>query len=81
MRSPIGLLITFLAANAALIAPSAVQAAGCPADPRSASLVLWPGGTIRTGRTVTGTHPCGRVLTCVGGIPGNFASRQCHWGE
>jgi hypothetical protein len=28
---------------------------------------------------VTGTHPCGRKLTCTGGVPGNFASRQCHW--
>jgi len=58
---------------------SAVQAANCPANPRNASLSLWPGGTIPTGQTVSGTHACGRKLTCTGGIPGNFTSRQCHW--
>jgi hypothetical protein len=62
-----------------LAAPSAVAAKDCPANPRNASLAVWPGGTIPTGKTVTGTHPCGRKLTCTGGVPGNFASRQCHW--
>jgi len=81
MRRPFAFLIAFAATFAALAAASAVQAGGCPADPRRASLALWPGGTIATGKTVTGTHPCGRTLTCVGGVPGNFASRQCHWGE
>ena len=81
MRKPIALLIAFTATIATVPTPSVVQAAGCPADPRRASLALWPGGSINTGKTVTGTHPCGRKLTCVGGIPGNFSSRQCHWGE
>jgi len=81
MRKPIALLIAFAAASAALAAASAVRAAGCPADPHSASLALWPVGTIPTGSTVTGMHRCGRALTCVGGIHGIFASRQCHWGE
>lgn len=72
-------VIALAAAIAILAAPSAVQAKGCPANPRNASLALWPGGSIRTGQTVTGTHPCGRKLTCTGGKPGVFASRQCRW--
>jgi hypothetical protein len=72
-------LIAVTAAIALLAAPSAVHAKDCPANPRNASLAVWPGGTIPTGRTVTGSHPCGRKLTCTGGVPGNFASRQCHW--
>ena len=73
-------LIPLAAAFTILAASSAVQAKGCPANARNASLALWPGGTIPTGQTVTGTHPCGRSLTCTGGSPGNFASRHCHWG-
>jgi hypothetical protein len=72
-------LIALAAAIAILAATSAVQAKSCPANARNASLVLWPGGTIPTGKTVTGTHPCGGKLTCTGGASGNFASRQCHW--
>lgn len=69
-----------LAAFVAVLAASSAAIAGdCPANPRNASLALWPGGTIPTGKIVTGTHPCGRKLTCVGGVPGNFTSRQCHW--
>jgi hypothetical protein len=66
-------LLTFVAA------PSLVHAKDCPTGARNASLALWPGGTIPTGKTVAGTHPCGRKLTCTGGVPGNFSSRQCHW--
>jgi len=72
-------LFALLTLIAVLAAPAAVQAKGCPANPRNASLALWAGGTIPTGKTVTGAHPCGRQLTCTGGVPGNFASRQCHW--
>ena len=80
MQEPIALSVTRLVAAVAIFAAtSTAGATGCPADPRSASLALWAGGTIRTGRTVTGTHPCGRQLTCIGGVPGNFASRECHW--
>jgi hypothetical protein len=72
-----------LIALAALIAiaagTSAVQASTCPASPRDASLALWAGNTIPTGQTVSGTHPCGRKLTCTGGVHANFASRECHW--
>jgi hypothetical protein len=62
-----------------LAAPPLAHASDCPADARKASLALWPGGSIPTGKTVTGTHPCGRQLTCTGGVPGNFPSRQCRW--
>jgi hypothetical protein len=62
-----------------LAAPSAARAGHCPPDARKASLALWPGGSIPTGKTVSGTHPCGRKLNCIGGTPGNFSSRQCHW--
>ena len=72
-------LTAIAAAIAFLALPGIVRARDCPVDARNASLVLWPGGAIPTGRTVTGAHPCGRKLTCVGGVPGNFASRQCHW--
>jgi hypothetical protein len=68
-----------LIALAVVAAPALAAAASCPENARNASLALWAGGTIPTEKTVTGTHPCGRRLSCVGGIPGNFASRECHW--
>jgi len=80
MRNRLGLAAIALAAAAAIFAvSSAVEAKGRPVNPRNASLALWAGGTIPTGKTVTGTHPCGRQLTCIGGTPGNFSSRECHW--
>jgi len=75
MRNVIGLAI----AIAVLAAPCAAAADNCPPNARKASLALWPGGTIPTGKAVTGTHPCGRRITCTGGVPGNFASRDCRW--
>jgi len=72
-------LIALASLLAVLAAPSIAEAKDCPANARGASLALWAGGTIPTGKTVTGTHPCGRQLTCNGGVPGNFASRQCQW--
>jgi hypothetical protein len=72
-------IIALLTSIIVLAAPSLAAAASCPANARTASLALWAGGTIPTAKTVTGTHPCGRQLTCVGGTPGNFASRRCHW--
>ena len=72
-------VLALVASIAIVAAPSAVHAKDCPADPRKASLALWPGGSIPTGKTVTGTHPCGRQLACTGGVSGNFSTRQCHW--
>jgi len=71
--------IVLAAMIASLATPSVVAAKDCPADARNASLALWSGGSIPTGKTVTGKHPCGRQLTCTGGIPGDFSSRECHW--
>ena len=72
-------LIALTIAMILLATAGAAQAAPCPANARTASLALWPGDSIKTGKTVTGTHPCGRQLTCIGGIPGSFSSRECHW--
>jgi hypothetical protein len=40
---------------------------------------VWAKGNIRTGQTVTGKHPCGRRITCTGGVLGSKGSRQCRW--
>jgi hypothetical protein len=80
MDNPRALATSALAVVTAIFAASSVtEAKDCPANARSASLALWAGGTIPTGKTVSGTQPCGRQLTCIGGAPGNFASRECHW--
>jgi len=72
--------LLLIAASAAVLGvPSAAYPAGCPADPRKASLTLWAAGSIPTGHTVSGKHPCGRQLTCTGGVQNNFTSRSCHW--
>jgi hypothetical protein len=52
----------------------------CPDDANKASLAVWPGGAVRTGRTVTAKHPCGRQLSCVGGRQGSSGiPRNCRW--
>jgi hypothetical protein len=80
MNHSVALAASALALAIAIFAASSVaEAKDCLANARSASLALWAGGTIPTGKTVTGMHPCGRQLTCIGGVPGNFASRECHW--
>jgi len=72
-------LIVIAISIVVLDARGAVHAAGCPADARKASLTLWAAGSIPTGHTVSGKHPCGRQLTCTGGVQNNFSSRSCHW--
>jgi hypothetical protein len=64
---------------ALLLLPSVAQAAACPADARKASFEVWGPNTIRTGATATGTHPCGRRITCVGGKSGQGTTRKCRW--
>jgi hypothetical protein len=59
--------------------PSMVQAQSCPKDASSASYAVWPAGSVRDGQTATGTHPCGRRLTCFPGKLGVNGSRKCHW--
>jgi hypothetical protein len=68
-----------LAAAVCLLAPLPARAAGCPANATKASFAVWPPSTIPSGRTVSTMHPCGRRLTCVGGIAGAYASRRCRW--
>ncbi|HVX99601.1 MAG TPA: hypothetical protein VHA55_07400 [Pseudorhodoplanes sp.] len=60
-------------------AVTSAQAAGCPKDPTRASLAVWPPNSIRTGSSVTGVHPCGRAITCTGGVPNEIRTRSCRW--
>jgi hypothetical protein len=52
---------------------------GCPADAAAASVAVWPTGSIRSGMSVTGAHPCGRRITCTGGSRNSPGTRQCRW--
>ena len=64
----------------AILAPTAVYAQRCPADPFTASKALWKWGDVRTGQTKTGRHPCGKQITCIGGrLEPTLVRRQCHW--
>ncbi len=72
--------LLILAASLIAIAPSAGDAKSCPANALKASTAIWPFGVLETGVTRTGTHPCGRQMTCVGGKWGPpQILRQCHW--
>lgn len=68
------LAMLFLVAAAPL-----AQAATCPKDATRASLAVWPPNSIRTGSSVTGVHPCGRAITCTGGVPNEIRTRSCRW--
>lgn len=57
----------------------AIAASKCPADPFKASTALWNWGDLRTGEVRTGTHPCGRKITCNGGKFNPLVRRSCHW--
>jgi hypothetical protein len=59
--------------------PQFAYAQKCPADANAASIAVWPRGAIKTGRSVTGTHPCGRRIACTGGTSNAAGSRQCRW--
>jgi len=72
-------LIALAAAIAVLAAPALAAAASCPANALNASTALWPAGSIPTGKTVSAPHPCGKILTCTGGLPRVFTTRQCRW--
>jgi hypothetical protein len=60
------------------LAPSPVRAQ-CPSNATRASLAVWPAESIQTGKTVTGTHPCGKRIQCTGGRPGDLKTRSCRW--
>jgi hypothetical protein len=74
------LLILPAAAAAVLLAVATAQAQNCPADASKASRTLWASGSISTGKSVSGMHPCGRRITCTGGTSSGRGSRNCHWG-
>lgn len=69
-------LLSVLALGLA-IAPATLHAQSCPQDASKASYVLWAANTLRD--TVTGTHPCGRRLTCNPGIISAKPTRKCRW--
>jgi hypothetical protein len=71
------LLVSSLVVGGATLAPSMAQAQSCPKDASAASYVLWAANTLRD--NVTGTHPCGRRLTCIPGIVGSKPTRKCRW--
>ena len=73
------LVMLSVATSAMAFAPSMAQAQTCPSNAVQASIVVWPMGNIRTGQTVTGTHPCGRRITCTGGNLNTPGSRVCSW--
>jgi hypothetical protein len=77
--SPRSALIAAAIAAGVMLVPSAAQAQRCPANANQASGAVWAWGTIRTGQTVTATHPCGRRIQCVGGERGSKESRSCRW--
>ena len=62
------------------LAPPVVQAQTCPRNATRASMQMWPAGSLLPGQSVTGTHPCGRRITCIGGRPNVIGSRSCSWG-
>jgi hypothetical protein len=55
------------------------KAASCPADANVASHALWSSGSLSRGKTVTGKHPCGRMIQCTGGSDRTSANRICKW--
>jgi hypothetical protein len=72
--------LALAAAMTLLLAPMPAAAAQkCPSSATSASTALWPKGSIRTGQSKTGTHPCGRRITCMGGVSTAKGSRSCRW--
>jgi hypothetical protein len=72
--------LALAAAMTLLLAPAPAPAAQkCPSDATSASIALWPKGSIRTGQSKNGTHPCGRRITCMGGVAIAKGSRSCKW--
>ena len=61
-------LVAMLIVAAATLSTSPGHAAGkCQSDPIRASKAVWNWGELRTGEQKTGTHPCGRQITCSGG--------------
>ena len=59
--------------------PGAAQAASCPLDAAKASYSIWYEDQLKMNVEATGTHPCGRQMTCAGGSVKRRVQRICHW--
>jgi hypothetical protein len=57
----------------------AAQAASCPGNVAKASYAIWYVGQLKMNVEETGTHPCGRQMTCTGGSVKRRVQRICHW--
>jgi hypothetical protein len=55
------------------------EAAGCPADPAKSSYSIWKAGELQMNVEATGTHPCGRPMSCTGGSVKRQVRRICRW--
>lgn len=70
------LFIIFTAAAVALPSIEA-NAKSCLLDAAKASEAVWPKGVLKDGRTLTGRHPCGKLLRCIGDT--RRGGRTCKW--
>jgi hypothetical protein len=61
------------------LSAGAAQAASCPADAAKASYAIWYAGQLTMKVEATGTHPCGRQMTCTGGSTKRRVERICRW--
>lgn len=61
-------------------APAMAQNKTCLKDATRASIAIWPAGSVGTGKQVTGRHPCGRSMECLGGTSARQGGgRNCRW--
>ncbi|HRD76241.1 MAG TPA: hypothetical protein PK264_09910 [Hyphomicrobiaceae bacterium] len=68
------------AALATLLVSIDAAEAACPASAGRASLDIWPRDTLKSGQTVSATHPCGKRLTCTSHGRSGIGARKCSWG-
>jgi hypothetical protein len=54
-------------------------APNCPSSALKAGFELWPVGQLPFGETRSGSHPCGKSVTCIGGNPHRGVLRTCEW--
>jgi hypothetical protein len=74
--------LTLLAAVTSLslgLLTGGAQAASCPTDAAKASYAIWYAGQLTMKVEATGTHPCGRQMTCTGGSTKRRVERICRW--
>ncbi len=71
--------LPLLAAAMFGLSAAVAQAASCPADAAKASYAIWYAGQLTMKVEATGTHPCGRQMTCTGGNTKRRVERICRW--